>query len=153
MEGGLAETQKGFEDLDFGAVETLAVDCLQEFLAIVGAEVVVELALGGFQFAVEGLLVFGGEVGGDLLLGATEDEGAEGAGEHGACRFVGVAEGAVGATEDGGVAEHSGVEEIEEGPEIAEVILHGSARETQAMAAANEENWGFLIAWASSRMT
>ncbi len=138
VQGGLAEAEEGFEDLDFGTGEALAVDLLQQFLAIAGAEVVVELALRGFELAVEGLLVFGREIGGDLFLGAAEDEGAEGAGEHDAHGLIGVAEGAVGAGEDAGVAEHAGVEKIEEGPEVAEMILDGSAGEGEAMAAFDE---------------
>ena len=54
------------------------------------AEFVVDGALGFVEFAVDGLLGAGGEVLGDLFLGAAEDEGAEGAGEDLAWGFFGL---------------------------------------------------------------
>ena len=47
--------------------------------AVVVAQLVVELALGGLQVAVERLLGLLGQVLGDLLLGPAEDERPQGA--------------------------------------------------------------------------
>ena len=60
MAGGLAEAQKGFEDLDFGFGDAVFADLVEQGVAVVLAQIVVEGALAGFEFAVEGLLDFRG---------------------------------------------------------------------------------------------
>jgi len=82
MAGGLAEAQERFEDLDFGFGDAVFADFVEQCVAVVLAEVVVEGALTGLEFAVEGLLDFGWEFGGYLLFGAAQEERAEGVGEE-----------------------------------------------------------------------
>ena len=79
--GGLAEPQEGFEDLDLRAVQ-LGRLLAQEGRAVVGAELFVDLALGGLHVAVEGLLGLLGEVLDDLRLGPPEDERLERPGQQ-----------------------------------------------------------------------
>ena len=56
MAGRLAQTQQGLEHLDLGAVHADRLDRLEQRLAVVLAQLVVELALFGLQLAVERLL-------------------------------------------------------------------------------------------------
>ena len=81
--GGLAEPQERLEDLDLGLGSARGVlDARSERLAVVVAQLVVELALRGLQVAVEGLLGLLGQVLDDLRLGAAEDERPQRLGER-----------------------------------------------------------------------
>ena len=80
----LAQAQQGFQHLNLGAVHADRFDRLEQRLAVVIAQFVVELALFRLQLAVERLLGFLGQVLGDLLLGAAQDEGPQALGENGA---------------------------------------------------------------------
>jgi len=138
MKGGLAKAEQRFEDVHLGLGQAVAVDALEERGAVIFAEFVVEFALRSVEFAIEGLFEARWEVAGDLFLGSAEDEGAQRLGENQAGVGVGIAERGLGVDEDRGGAEHSGVEEIEERPEIAEVVLDGGSGEGEAMVAFDE---------------
>ena len=76
MAGGLAQPQQRFQHLDLGLRQALGLDPLEQRIAVVLAQLVVELALRGLQLAVDGLLGLGRKVARHLLLGAAQDERA-----------------------------------------------------------------------------
>ena len=57
--GGLAQAQEGFEHLDLVLLELVAAQ-LQQGGAVVGEQLVVELALGGLEVAVQGRSILSG---------------------------------------------------------------------------------------------
>jgi hypothetical protein len=71
--GSLAEAEEGFEDKEAGLGHAVGGDAVEEGVAVMVAEFVVELALFGVKLAVESLLGFVGELADDLLFGAAED--------------------------------------------------------------------------------
>ena len=82
---------------------------LQQRVAVVLAQFVVELALGGLQLAVDGLLGLGGKFRRHLLLGAAQDERPQRVGQQAAGFLVGIARRPAGQFEDAGRAEHAGL--------------------------------------------
>ena len=78
------------------------------------------------ELAVHRLLHLGGKVPGHLALGAAQDEGAERLAEHRALGLVQAVPRAV--LERPASPQHPGVQELEEAPELAHVVLDGSAR-------------------------
>ena len=131
--GGLAEAEQRLEHLHLRAVQAPRIDAVEQGLAVVIAQLVVALALLGGQVAVEGLLQLLRQLAGDLLLRAAEDEGAEGAAEETAGGLVGV--GVAAGLEGPARAEHPGVEELEQAPQLAEVVLDRRAGEGEAVVA------------------
>ena len=107
--------------------------------AVVVAQLVVEPALLGRQLAVDRLLGLRGQLGGDLLLGAAQDEGPQGAGEERAgLRRPGCAARPSVRPKSGEAPEQAGVEELEQAPQLAQVVLDRRAGERQAVAAAQQ---------------
>ena len=102
--------------------------------AVVVAQLVVQLALGRLELAVERLLGLGGEILRHLLLRAAQDEGAERRG-----RATATASGSALRAADPSApktrrrAEHAGVQELEQAPQLAQVVLDRRAAERQAM--------------------
>src|SRR5688500_5088893 len=82
MARGLAEAQQRFEDLDLRLAEALLVDQAEQAGAVMVAQLVVELPLVAFQFAVDRLLLPRRQIGRYLLLGPAKDERTQAAGEH-----------------------------------------------------------------------
>ena len=70
----------------------LAFDAPEQRAAVVLAQLVVELALGGFQVAVDRLFGLCGQVLGDLLLGAPQDERPQGSRQQRPRLLTGIAE-------------------------------------------------------------
>ncbi len=99
---------------------------------IVVAQLVVELALARLQIAVQRLLGLGRQFRGDLLLGAAQDERPQRPRQQ---ARVAPASGLRPAPslEDGRLAEHAGVEELEQAPQFAEVVLDRRAAQRQPM--------------------
>ena len=91
MAGGLAQPQQGLQHLDFGFGQAFVLNALQQRVAVVLAQFVVKLALGGFHLAVDGLLGFGGKFRRYLRLGPAEDERAQRVGQQAAGFLIGVA--------------------------------------------------------------
>ncbi len=85
----MPQAQQRFQDLDLGLVDALDFDSLQQGIAIVLAQFVVELALGRLHLAVNGLLGFRGQLASDLFLGPAQDERPQRAGQKAAGFFVG----------------------------------------------------------------
>ena len=138
MAGGLPEPEQRLEHLDLRPPEPVAPDLAEQRRAVVVAQLVVELALRGLELAVQRLLGLGGEVLRDLLLRAPQDEGPQAAGDDG--HRVGIeAPGrrSVGA-EGGRRAQHARVQELEQAPQLAQMVLDRRAAERQAMVAAQQ---------------
>ena len=138
MAGGLPEPQQGLEHLDLRPPEPVAPDLAEQRRAVVVPQLVVQLSLGGLQLAVQRLLGLGGKVLRHLLLGAPQHEGPQAAGDDG--HRVGIeAPGrrSVGA-EGGRRAQHAGVQELEQAPQLAQMVLDRRAAERQAMVAAQQ---------------
>ena len=68
MAGGLAQPQQRLQNLNLGLRQAFALNPLQQRVAVVLAQFVVELALGGLQLAIDGLLGFGGSSGATCSL-------------------------------------------------------------------------------------
>ena len=106
--------------------------------AVVRPELLVELALRGLHVAVEGLLRLLGKVLDDLRLGPAEDERPQRLGQERAVLDL-ERRGARGVPlEDGVGAEHARVEELEDRPELAQVVLDRRAAHRQAILAAEQ---------------
>jgi hypothetical protein len=116
-------------------------------------------ALRPFELAVERLLGARRQLRRDLLLGAAQDERAQRAREHRRGLVGGIAPlRRVRARERATRAEQAGIEELEQAPELAEVVLDRRAAQRQAVRprssrAAFATRSAFLIACASSRIT
>ena len=157
VEGRLAESQEGLEDVDLRLGQAGLGDLLGDRQAVVVAQLAVALLLGALQVAVERLLGFGRQFGEHLALGASEDEGGQRPAEQGQAFALG-REVLGDPLEDRRAAEHARIEKLEEAPELAEVVFHGRAGHGQAMVGPQQAaglgrcDWAFLIAWASSRM-
>ena len=138
--GGLAEPEKGLENVDLEAVDAVALDASEQLLLVVLAEPVVEGLLLALEVAGHGLLAARGELRGHELLGAPEEEGTEGAPKDGGpCAGVGRARAGAGRfLERFRAAEHAGVEELEDGPEVVEPVLDGRAGEGEPARGAQE---------------
>ena len=119
-----------------GAIHAAFGDFLLDALVHGQAHRFIKVALRTFQFDGAGNFGFGGEIEGDLLLAATEDEGADAP-----CKVLA----AVGITDllDGSAvnaaelflgAQVAGREERHEAPELAEVVFHGGAGHAEAVA-------------------
>ena len=104
-------------------------------IAVVDPQLVVAATLFGFHVAVEGLLGLLGQVLDDLGLGAAEDERPQGLCKQNPVGRVepGAGTGAGVLLEDGITAEHAGVEELEDRPELAQVVFDRRAADRQAM--------------------
>ena len=135
--GGLAEPQEGFEDLDLGAVQLGGV-LAQQRIAVVCPQLVVAAPLLGLHVAVEGLLGLLGQVLDDLLLGAAEDERPQGLGQQDAVHLLERGAGPDVLLEDRVAAEHARVQELEDRPELAQVVLDRRAAHGQLVAAAQQ---------------
>ena len=116
MAGRLAQSQQRLQHLDLGFRQALRGHRLQQRIAVVQAQFVVELALRGLQLAEEGLLGFGRKLARHLLLGAPQNERAQRVGQQDARFRAGVARRASGQLEHAGRAHHAGVEKFENAP-------------------------------------
>ncbi len=122
MTRGLAQAQQRLEHLDLGLRQAFLGHALEQRRLVVLAQLVVERALLEAELAGARLLGALGQLGRDLGLGAAEQEGAHRLGdERDALAVGGARRGEV--LEDRGAAEHPRVEELEERPQLAEVVL------------------------------
>src|SRR4051812_34443690 len=133
MTGRLPQAQQRLEDLDLRLPDPVARDAPEQRVPVVLAQLVVELALGGFQVAVDRLFGLLGQVFRNLLLSAPEEERPEGFRQERPGLLAGFAEAAVGLADLRGLAEHARVEELEQAPQLAKVVLDRRAAEGQAV--------------------
>jgi hypothetical protein len=104
----------------------------------VDSQLVVAPPLIGLHVAVQGLLGLLGEVLDDLLLGPAEDERPQRLGQQDAVGLVERSAGAGVPLEDRVAAEHARVQELENRPEFADVVLDRRAAHGQFVPAAQE---------------
>lgn len=139
-EGGVAadlsQFEEGVEDEDFGAFESAFGDFFLDAFVETGADGFVEFGLARVEANFLDDFCFGRQIGGDGLFGASEDEGSDAIGESLTGGFVamffdGDATGIVVCRFGSEEAWH---EEVEEGPEFAQVIFDGGAAEAKAVA-------------------
>src|SRR5690242_12929195 len=97
------------------------------------AKIVVELALRRIQLAMDRLLDPLRQLPGDLTLGPAKDERLERTRQQRARVIVDLLAAARCHLEHFGAAEHPGVEEFEEAPELSQVILDRRSAERQAV--------------------
>ncbi len=130
--GGLAEAEEGFE----GGEDVAALgEAGDDLLAGGGADGLVDVALLVLELAVEDGLDAGGQLGGDVLLEAAEDEGADLVAQALGGAGVAVGDGAGEALVEGGAAaEEAAVGEVELAPQLVEAVLDGGAGEGDAEA-------------------
>src|SRR5690606_1552175 len=117
MTSRLAQSEQGFEDVHASGVHAAVGDSLQQRRAVVIAELVVAFAVGWQQLDLQSLLSLRGEVLEDFFLRAAEDERGHAAAkrlERGVVLSIGTSE----RLERRAAAEHAGVEELEDRPEI-----------------------------------
>ena len=129
-------------------------------VAVVVAQLVVLLALGRFHLAENRLLRLRRQLRGDLLLGAAQDERPQRRASSRRVSVVRIARQSAASLKTAGGAQHAGIEELEQAPQLAQVILDRCAAERQPMVAraAAAPPWpirvaAFLIACASSSTT
>jgi hypothetical protein len=127
----LAEAKQGLKDVEALGVEIAVIFYAEEQGARAFEFGVVKSALGAGEVDFEVLLDARGEVAGDLIFCAAEEEVFDALGEAGAGGRVGLV--VVEPAEGGLAAEEAGLGEGEEAPEIEEAILHGRAGEDEAV--------------------
>ncbi len=120
MTRGLAQPQQRLEHVHARLCHALAIDARQERLAVMTAQPVVERALVRVEIAQDRLLGTRRQFGGHLRFRAPQDERTQSAREQ--VRGV-VARQFRRPLEHLRAAEHAGIEELEQAPELAEVIL------------------------------
>ena len=131
---GLPQPEERLEHVDLGSLEPALLHLLLEGGAVVGAQRHVERLMRAREVDHHRLLGAIGQVLRDLPLGAPQDEGAQRAGEQRDRLGRGAAVAALGdRAERGGAAEHAGVQELEERPELAQVVLDRGAGEREAV--------------------
>ncbi len=133
MTGRLTQAEKRLKHLKPVAGPGAGVRLAKQFVAVVTLQFVVLLALFAFQFAIDGLFRFLGKLAGNLLFGTAQDERPERLGEHEPRIFARVLGQPSGGAQDAGLAEHTGIEKLEEAPELAQVVLHGRAAEGETV--------------------
>ena len=52
--------------------------------------------------------------------------------------FIGIAHGPAGQFEDAGGAQHAGIQKLEQGPQLAQMVFHGRAAQRQTVASAQQ---------------
>src|SRR5262245_51259179 len=111
--------------------DPLARDAVEQRVAVMVAQFVIEFALRRFEFAEDSLLLFLREVFSDLLLGAAQDKRAQGLGEQLPRLFAGVSRGAAREFETRRRSEHPRIQEFEQAPQFAQMVLYRSAAQSQ----------------------
>ena len=139
MAGRLPQPQQRFQHVHLRSWPCPAV-CTraQQGVAIVRAQLVVVLALRTFQFAVDGLLGLRRQLARHLLFGAPQDEGPQRVRQQLPRFLAGIARQSAGHLEHSGLAQHARIEEFEQAPQFAQVVLHRRAAERQTMRAAQQ---------------
>src|SRR5947207_15858446 len=107
-------------------------------MAIMIAQLVVKLALRRLHLAVDRLLVARRHVFGDLRFRTPQDEWAQRLGQQQTGLFVGIACAKSCKVEYRSRAEQSGVEKVEQRPQLAEVVFDRCAAQGQAVATAQQ---------------
>src|SRR5437588_11327754 len=123
MTSGLPQAQQRFQHLDLGLRQTLVLNPLEQRVAVVLAQLVVELALDKIHFTMNGLLAFGWQFAGHLLFGSAQDERPQRLSQHSAGLFVWVAHGPARNSERTGSAKHAGVKKLKKSPKFTQVVL------------------------------
>src|SRR3954451_23991937 len=126
----LPQPQQRLEDLHPRLLDAAFADASEERGAVVISELVVEFFLLPFELAVERLLGALRQLGGDLLFRPAEDQRTQRAGQRVAAFGRCVARGER-PLEPARVAEESRIEELEEAPQLAEVVLDRRAAERE----------------------
>jgi hypothetical protein len=126
--GRLPQAQQSLQDHDLRPSQALPADLLEQRALVVQAQVLVEPPLLAFELAEERLLDLRGQLAGHLLLGAAQDERPQRARQE---IPLLVAELPRTAAEDAGPPRHAWIEELEQAPELAQVVLDRGAGEGQ----------------------
>src|SRR5438552_5595963 len=102
------------------------------------AELVVLLALGRLELAIDGLFHFLRQVAGDLCLGPAQDKWPERPGQQRTTFGIRIAGGDAAEAEDGGTSQHARVQEFEQAPQLTEMIFDRCAAQRQPVPALQE---------------
>src|SRR5882672_6593642 len=138
MESGLAQSEQRLERLYLRFSDAVAGDAVEQRVAVMVAQFVVEFALLRLEFAEDGLLLFRRQVFRDLALGAAQDEGAQGLGEQLSRLGAGVSRDSARELETRSHSEHPRVQELEHAPQFAQMVLYRSAAQRQTMIAVEQ---------------
>ena len=121
--GGLAQPQQRFQNLDLRFRQPIRFDALEQRVAVVLPQIAVKLLLRRLHFAEYGLLGLEWKLAGHLLLGAPQDERPQRLRQKPARILVGSARRATRQLEYAGRSKHARIEEFEEAPQLAQVVL------------------------------
>ncbi len=130
MASGLPQPQQGLQNVHLALGQALAIDLSQQRGTIGVAQLVVDAALILAHVAVDRLLEFLGKLGSHLFLRAAEDERSQSLRED----FTGPVVLRLGdeMLENGAAPQHARVEEFENRPEIAQIVLDRRAAQGEA---------------------
>src|SRR2546427_247821 len=124
MERRLPKPQQRFEDLYLRPGNAVAFDARKQRPAVMVAQLFVELALLAFEFAVKRLLDLRRQVANHLLLRATQQKGPQYVSQLLACFLVRIARCAVRQAEYRSGSEHARIQELEQAPQLAKMVLY-----------------------------
>ena len=135
--GGLPQAQQRLEDLHLRPVDAVARHAREQRLAVVRAQLVVVPALRPFELALQRLLGAARQLRRDLLLGAAQDERPQRARQPREV-LVGARPRRAGALERLGGSEQARVQELEQAPQLAEVVLDRRAAQREPVPRAQQ---------------
>ena len=128
---GLSQSEQRFENVHLGLGQALILDDPKQRVAVMGTHLVVQPLLIGPHLAKDRLFELFGKFAGHALLSASQDE-----------RLQAVSQNAAGLDvfgigrmqfEGGTASQHAGVEELENGTEIAEMVLDRRAAQADTV--------------------
>ena len=132
MDGRLPQAEEGLQHVDLGLCHAGLGDPFAEHGAVVGPQLVIPFPLVALQVAMQRLLGLLRQLGQHLLLRAAENERPQRTAEK--PQPLGVARNLFGdILENRRRAEHARIEELQQRPELAQVVLHRRAGHRQAM--------------------
>ncbi len=132
----LAQPQQAFEDEHARAAEAFAIDAVHDRFAERHAQLIVVVALRPFELTVDGLLDLRRQVGRHLRLGAAQQERTERLRQDAPALRIAVR--LVQLVERLRRSEQARIEEVEQAPQLAEMVLHGRAGQREPLPSAQQ---------------
>src|SRR5436853_6671182 len=99
------------------------------------AQFLISLSLPALHLAIHSLFTLGRKLARHLLFCAAQDEGPERLGQYLAGLFIRIAHSSSNRLEGAGGAQHPGIEKLEQGPKLTEMVFHRRTAQSQAMMA------------------
>src|SRR5262249_48598371 len=122
---------QSLQDLHPVLLDSQIIHSSEQRVTVVIAQLVVELSLVAFQFAIDRLLDLGGQLARDLIFGSPENEWPQRFGKN-AGRFRGRCSGDL-CWKDVGAAEQPRIKEFKEAPKVPEMVFDRSSGEREPL--------------------